>query len=76
MHNDAHVESRVNTSTGGMISGSHGGPMVVITEPLADLLVPRPQVGHARSFTLSGAIPCAMSIIKLPVGSCQVSPTV
>ena len=53
----AHIGLRVNISIGGIISGSHGGPIVVITVPLAAVLLPKPQVGQARSLTLSGAIP-------------------
>ena len=40
------------------MSGSHGSSMVVTTLPL---LLPRPQVGQARSFIVSGA--------KMPVPS-------
>ena len=49
VHSDAHVGSRENISIGGTISGSHGGPIVVMMSPLADVLNPKPQVGHARS---------------------------
>ena len=56
VHSDAHFESREKISIGGKISGSHGGPMVVTLSPLADVLNPRPQVGHARSRMLSGFI--------------------
>lgn len=49
VQSDAHIGSRVNISIGGTTSGSHGGPIVVIMSPLADVLNPRPQVGHSRS---------------------------
>ena len=49
VHADAHVGLRENISVGGTMSGSHGEPIVVIMSPLADVLNPRPQVGHARS---------------------------
>ncbi len=49
VHSDAHVGLRENISIGGTMSGSHGGPIVVIMLPLADVLNPKPHVGHARS---------------------------
>ena len=49
VHIDDHVGSRENISMGGTISGSHGGPIVVSIWPLADVLNPKPQVGHSRS---------------------------
>ena len=55
VHTTAHVGSRENACMGGMISGSHGGPIVVITVPSADVLVPKPHVGQARSLIASGA---------------------
>lgn len=61
VHIDAHIGSRENISIGGTISGSHGGPIVVITLPLADVLFPKPQVGQARSLISSCAIPSASS---------------
>ena len=52
-----------------------GGPIVVTTVPSADVLVPRPQVGQARSFTLSGAISSAKSYPGMTLGSIQIAPT-
>ena len=46
--------------------------MVVTTLPLADVLLPGPQVGKARSFILSGA---KTPTISYPVGFAQTAPT-
>ena len=73
VHFDAHCESRANISMGGRMTGSHGGPMVV-TMLLADVLIPRPQVGHSRSRMLSGLISPGFN--PFSVGSFQISPTV
>ncbi len=59
VHDDAHFESRENSSMGGIISGSQGGPIVVKTVPLTAVLLPKPHVGQARSLISSGAIPPA-----------------
>ena len=72
VHIDAHVESRENASIGGAISGSHGGPMVVMTSPLPDVLLPNPQVGQARSLIRSGA---TMPVINHAGGAVQTAPT-
>ena len=56
VHIAFHIGSRENICVGGMINGSHGGPIVVITVP-SDVPFPKPQVGQARSLILSGAIP-------------------
>ena len=80
VHVAAHIGSRANIFVGGMISGSHGAPMVVTTVPSADVLVPKPQVGQARSLISSGAIPATgarpASGLAISEGSCQISPTV
>ena len=39
---DAYVGSRENTYTGSMMSGSYGGPIVVIIVPSVDVFVPKP----------------------------------
>ena len=54
VHNEAHVGSRENNSIGGAMGGSHGAPIVVTTLPSVDVLLPKPQVGHAKNtpFTL------------------------
>lgn len=57
----SHIGSRENICIGGMINGSHGGPIVRTTVPSADVLFPKPQVGQARSLTSSGAIPSVSS---------------
>ena len=49
VHKAAHIGLRENIFIGGTISGSHGGPIVVTTEPSADVLSPKPHVGQARS---------------------------
>ena len=61
LHIAFHVGSRENTCVGGMINGSHGGPIVRTTVPSADVLFPKPQVGQARSLISSGAIPAVSS---------------
>ena len=70
VHSDAHVESRENASTGGAMTGDYGGPMVVTTLPSACVLLPKPQVGQARSLMVKGA--------RMPVtsmgGSLQTAP--
>lgn len=71
VHIDAHVESRENASIGGAISGSHGGPMVVMTSPLPDVLLPKPQVGQTRSLIRSGA---KELIINIAGGAVQTAP--
>ena len=78
VHKADHVGSRENISVGGLISGSHGGPIVVITVPLVDVLFPKPQVGQARSLTMSGAKPSAKTSSEpgKSTGSRQISPTV
>ena len=75
VHAAAHFGSRENKLKGGTISGSHGGPMVVITVPLAAVLFPKPQVGHARSLRSSCFIPASIGSGRL-LGSYQISPTV
>ena len=74
----AHIGSREKISSGGLISGSHGGPIVVTTVPSADVLIPKPQVGQARSLTSSGAKPAAKSSLVpgIPLWSNHISPTV
>ena len=54
--------------------GSHGGPIVVTTLPSADVLLPKPQVGHARSLIVSG-VKVYPPRSKAQFGSCQVFPT-
>ena len=49
VHRAAHIGSRENMFIGGTTSGSHGGPTVVITVPSADVLLPKPNLGQARS---------------------------
>ena len=61
VHIASHIGSRENICVGGMINGSHGGPIVVTTVPSTDVLFPKPQVGQARSLTSSGAIPSVSS---------------
>ena len=61
VHIAAQTGSRENIFISGIISGSHGEPIVVTTVPSADVLVPKPQVGQSRSLIWSGAIPAAIS---------------
>ena len=54
VHSDAHLESRENKSIGATISGSHSALIAVNTLPSADVLLSKPQAGHAKSSIVSG----------------------
>jgi hypothetical protein len=55
------------------MSGRNGGPIVVITVPSGAVLLPKPQVGQAKSLTSSGSI---VPYISKSIGSfiTQVAP--
>ena len=77
------VGSRVKASVGGLISGRNGDPTVGTKVPSADVLMPTPQVGQAKSLITSGFMtPSKSTLISLksemacPVGKCDVSPLI
>lgn len=52
------------------MTGDHGDPMVVTTLPSASVLLPKPQVGQARSFMVKGA----RTPVLYSFGSVQTAP--